>query len=736
MTSSILPNDPYYSSTTGPERSVKERSRPSTLDNQGMARKINSDLRRMRNHTGRWRRDAKEDYNFYSGDQWSDDDLGQLKESLRPVITYNRIQPIVDAVSGTEVNNRQEVQYYPREQGDIGVNEVLTGAAQWVRDECDAEDEESDSFVDLLISGMGWTETRIVYDEDPDGRIVIVRVDPLEMYWDTAARKRNLGDAKHVARVMDYDDEEFAATWPEWADKISPMSGQWDEGWTDDEGEAHFNDEIGYVGEEADAGYDQEKRIYKVIEYQWYELEPYYRTVNPSTGKIESVSMEAGAKLRPYMEQENIPMVKQFRRKYYRAFAVGYQLLERHELPVQTGFTYQAMTGKRDRNRRVWHGMVKQMKDPQKWANKFFSQILHVLNTNAKGGILAEQDAFLDPDEAEQAWAAPDSILYVQSGAISGPNPKIMPKPLGQYPQGTDKLMQFSLESFREVTGVNTEFVGQADANNRSGVVEIERKQSAITVLAPVFDALRRYRKSQGRVLLEYIREYISDGRLVRILGKDGTEQYVPLTRDETTIRYDVIVDDAPTSTNQKQRVFAVLSVLLQPLLAAGIPIPPEILDYTPLPHALVSKWKESLKPKEGEKKPSPDEIKAQGSAMKDQSIAQLNAAKAQVEQAQVGVLQAQTETERAKAQGLLAQAQAQVARLAELTPVDAAQAQHFVAKTGLEEQRTATEKIRGQTMLQDSLANENLIREKVDTEEARQVALRSKPNGQASNKR
>jgi hypothetical protein len=42
---------------------------------------------------------------------------------------------------------------------------------------------------------------RLDYDEDPAGLYIEESLDPLEMYWDSAARKKNLSDAKRMIRV-------------------------------------------------------------------------------------------------------------------------------------------------------------------------------------------------------------------------------------------------------------------------------------------------------------------------------------------------------------------------------------------------------------------------------------------------------------------------------------------------------------------------------------------------------
>src|SRR5690606_37124843 len=116
-------------------------------------------------------------------DQWSDEDRKQLEDQRRPVITFNRTLAIVKSVAGIEINGRHETAYIPRstEPGTVKANELLSAASQWMADETDAEDEQSEAFQDCITCGMGWTEPTLSYEEDPDGGYCETRIDPLEM---------------------------------------------------------------------------------------------------------------------------------------------------------------------------------------------------------------------------------------------------------------------------------------------------------------------------------------------------------------------------------------------------------------------------------------------------------------------------------------------------------------------------------------------------------------------------
>lgn len=552
-------------------------------------------------HSSTWRSQAKEDFSFVAGPgQWSEEDEQYLREEERPMLTFNRVLKYVRAICGIEANNRHETTFIPRELDNVGevkVNEVLSAGSNWMAAQCNADRQQSRAFRDAVICGMGWTEQALSYDDDPKGQYVETRCDPLEMFWDRNARDQNLMDAKRVGRVRKMLLSEAKALIPGVTDAPGMMDGDLDAYWASGAFDYRSRDaksqEQKELREENQVK-DDPKREVHIVQIQWWEYENYKYAFNPATGQTEAMDEQTFASLKEQADMAGveIPHTTMRRKKYLQAF-IGNKILQMGPCPRPDGFTLQSITHEPDDVAGVWFGIVRVLKDPQLWSNKWISQVMHMVNTTAKGGVIVEDDAVGDIRDFQKNFAKPQAVSVVKAGAIS--KGKIMAKPGAANLGGIMGLLEIAQAAFSDVTGMNLELMGMAD-RDQPGILEAQRKQAAMTILATLFDSLALFRVEVGRTRLHYLQTALADGRLIRVAGPDA-EMAIPLLRDKVTGKYDVIVDDAPTSPNTKEKTWATIQMLLPPLLQAGM-VPPKmvlkLLDYVPfLPSKLVQAFKQ-----------------------------------------------------------------------------------------------------------------------------------------------
>jgi hypothetical protein len=476
-----------------------------------------------RTYINEWRTEAREAFDLYAGKQWSEQDRQKLTEQQRVPVTFNRIAILIDAVIGYEVNNRQETRYIPRTPGDAKVNELLTEAAKYFRDSCDAEFEESDAFRDMAICGMGWTNDRITDERNSDYDLVRDRVDPLRMLWDPSSRKPNLEDARWLIYETTMSKGEAKALVPEWDGEYVSVDWQIED--TDVVGTNNPRDSY--------KGNDLEKaaiRQIKVLEYQYVIDEFEHVITNPMTGEVATLTNEQWLEL-PEADAKELGKMRVQRRKreWKRAFMIGGEVFEKKH-PYPKGPTYFCVTGKRDRNTGHWFGLVRSLRDPQMWSNKFLSQIMHLINTSAKPGYDVEKGAIDNVQKFEASAAKPGAINTFVDGALQ--QGRVQRREAVGLPPDLSNLMQYANESMQNVSGINQELLGMAD-RDQAGVLEYQRKQSAVTLLAPLFDSFRRYRKMAGRCWLYFMQHYLTDGRLIRITMDDGSQMNVPFQKGQ-----------------------------------------------------------------------------------------------------------------------------------------------------------------------------------------------------------
>ena len=667
----------------------------------------------MQKHSD-WYEEAKECFSYTSGrsystptkadgGQWPGSSATDMLSTGRQPIEFNRIGPIVDSICGLEVNNRQMIKAMPRTEGDAEVDERLSSLIEWARDETDAEDEESEMFRNAVICGRGFTETRIDFDEEPTGKIVQDCLDPLECGVDPGSKKPCFTDTRYFWRYRDVPTDEAKAMFPgvdpsmlhaAWAMTITPTDG----------GQGYKTD----YPEEQRPGFAPAlppKQV-RLVQVQWWERESRYLVAAPDADDPTDMAADEWESQAEEKQEQGYKAQKVERRRYYQAILGRMAVLEQVEKPC---FTIRACTGRWDRNKGYHYGVVRPCRDPQMLANKTLSQVLHILNTNAKGGLLMEKGAFANPRDAEKDWANPQKSILLNEGGLA----KVKNREAPQMPPVLSVLQEFSISSIRDVTGVSVEMLGLADRDQPASL-EYQRRQSAMTILASLFNSLRHYRKMQGRTLIELLK-LLPPGVLVRVLidPKQAMMGYVqqlgqwfqqvtgtmppPLPVEPTLedapklfqsamdvwqkvsqamqaqqqpappqppqpptaqfmkstkvgqvfdpaafgltddARFDVIVDETPSSPNQKEATWATIQPFIPEM---PLPLLPVVLKYSPLPETAVEELSDAIE-KMGGAGADPKAMQAQQQLMQEnqalklknqqlQDRSQLDAAKAQ----------------------------------------------------------------------------------------------------------
>lgn len=653
---------------------------PSEMEDDDLASWISSQRQKDWTAMGEWREEARTAYDFVAGRQWSDDDMATLKEQGRPAVTFNRLSPLVDAVCGAQLANRQEMTFLPRSGDDGGAAELIGGVVRWIRDQCDAEDEESNAFRDTVICGMGWVGTSMCYDYGAEGQIKEERIDPFDMGWDRSAKKKNLADAKHVWRVLRLPMEQVEADWPQFAGVVNAGRGI-----PPDAGAGrNVNPTRDQYADDDDSAQPQDTDVVEVLHFQWCEQRPQWHVLNDVTGQAQVLDAEQWAALGEKIGEdarEGLNYAKRKETRWFQAYQCGGEVAEVGECPDPQGPTYKVITGRWDRNQRRFYGLIREAMDPQRWANKWLVQGMHILNTSAKSGVLYEAGAVKDARKFEESYAKAGSLTEVEPGALAGG--RITPKTSAGFPAGFSDLMQFAISSIPDVTGLNREMLGSAN-RDQPGILEAQRKQAAQSTLAPLFDSLRRFYKNQGRLLLVFAQKYIPPSQWLRVTTPEGEAQTVQMAMLPDMTGYDIIVDQAPTSPNQKTEVWQALQPML-PAIMKQVPGPlvMKLMKFSPLPESVVKEMEKELD-KLAQQPPPPDPV-----MMKAQADMQMMQAKTQ---ADLALKQAELEQTRQQSAMELQQSAAQFEMNMQMKRMEAAQAMELERMRAAQQAQLARE--------------------------------------------
>lgn len=504
-------------------------------------------------------KNAKKDYEFHQGDQWSSAEKVTLRERGQPEVVENEIQPRVNRIVGQYKQIKTRIKFRGRNMDfDEATAQTLSDLTLYVQQSTGYEYEEGEMFIDGQISGFGCIECYVEFDDMYQPSIRIRHEDSLNVFPDPYSIRYDWGDANFVCRAKWIPMDDAKALYP---DKVVELNGFVSYGQAETQGIDTMR-KLDYVDEKF-------KRV-RLVEVWYKEKEKRVIAIIPGnmqegiSSDVQDATKFSETKLKK-LEKQGAKIVDKLEEKIKMAVYCGSILLESKDspynhkkFPLIPYYVFRKKNGEP-------YSIVRALISPQEEINKRRSKALHLLNTNQ---AIMEEGSVIDEDELRREIAKPDGIIKVRKYDRFQ---LVKNVELAQSQMG---LLAESKESVKRISGIQDT---PADTGQLRSGAALQRKQAMTDViLTPIFENLRRTRMLIGKQIYELIKQYFTEEKMYYVLDDINKARQVELTDDILKkikeAEYDIIVEEAPDTTTIQDEQFGMLSQLIQ-----GFQLPPNL---------------------------------------------------------------------------------------------------------------------------------------------------------------
>src|SRR5574343_208726 len=570
----------------------------------------------------KWQREAREDFMFRDGYQWTSNERRILQEEMRPVLTFNLTKSSVDLIMGMNEDNKVVFRCSPVDPTDGFLCEVLNDLTYWIQENNRFADEEDDALESGTICGRGYVGIDFAPDPKRFGDILMKEssIPVHEIHFDPSSRRRDLSDAAYIFWDRWYKPADFKVRYPKIRDKkiedfIALTQGSQDPWGVQspmDSSQMHYDIPVDYTSDTSDYDkplevefFDKNSRMIRVVHMEYWEAYKRSYLFIPDEKRWEEITGRKLDELKvafaeSYPDSEFIVEDMMDKKVSWLEF-IGNDILYDDDSPLPfKGFSIcpTFVYGDASKKTNNHFGVVRLMKDPQREVNKRWSQALNMLNQQIQPGVFAETDAFVDLNQAEKSMKEAGSISWVNPGGLN----KIKERTVPRFPDAPMQMEQFSQEIIKKITGINPDLLGQDRGRQEPGVVVRLRQQQGVVLLKPLFKAFNNMKKDLFLRQLSIIMEYMPDEQILRILGSsdryaidpttgviaDKLSQSVANIRDVRNIEYNVIAEES--SGNMSKRMLE-LTALME-MQKSGFPVDPmQIIEKMNIPESDKQRW-------------------------------------------------------------------------------------------------------------------------------------------------
>lgn len=530
-----------------------------------------------------WAQRGKKAVEFVEGKQWSEAALKKLDEEERPAFTFNKIAPLVRLVQGYHRNNRTDVKVLPGHDG-TGTKagaDALTHVCKVISEINQEPYVDTEVFMDGIISGRGYYDQRLSFENNDYGEIEISARDPFAIKLDPDGDQYDLNKSNFVGedRWVTIDEVQYtygkaaaamvapllgarnymggipASIW-EYSDEIAPWRS-----FGGKRGENAYLPIDSYIA----SAFDPARKNIRLFDCQHYirvmqkcflDLETGAREPIPDfwdETRIRKVLDWTEGKYRAKGRLSPLRVVIRPMRRVRWTTMIGDLIVFDNWSPYES-FTITPFFPYFRRGQTK--GMVDDLIDPQQEINKRRSSQIEQVTRTAHSGWKYHKNSLSESGKQNIA----------RNGAMPGVNiewqgePHMEPKRIeaAAPPVAFERLETKGADDLREISGINESALGQLDRVQSGRALEARTRQAVVSIQT-YMDNMSRTKELGGRKKIELIQNHYTEKRIYRAFGSDGKDKLVTINErmasgeianNVTEGKYSLVIDETPLSSS------------------------------------------------------------------------------------------------------------------------------------------------------------------------------------------
>lgn len=493
---------------------------------------------------------AVEDLHFaYDEDGQWEADVKELRKG-RPCYTFNKVRGAIRQVVNDMRQSRPGIQVRAVDSsGDPKLAETLSGLVRNIESISNAETAYDTGGEYAVACGVGaWRVTTQYADDDSfEQDIILKRIrNPFTVYFDPAALEYDKRDARYcfVSETMGRD--EFNERYPD-----ASVSSFESEG----------------LGEGLERWYAQDDTV-RIAEY-WYKKPEQAELALLSDGRVVELT-EKIEKVRDELAQMGIRVVRTrtvTKDCVYMEIVSGNEILEGPYKWPGKFIPIVPVYGEEIDIEGEWKyaGLTRWAKDAQRSYNYHRSTMIELIDLQPKTPYLLTPKMIEGQEKIWQNVYRKNLPFLLYKPDPNAPGGRPTREAAAQIPAAYVQESITASDDIKATTGIYDASLGQR-SNETSGRAILARQREGDVATFAFMDNLARSIKYTGEILVDLIPKIYDTERVVRVLGKDGGEEYVTLNQtvmdqktaqpvvinDITKGKYDVTVTTGPSYTTQR----------------------------------------------------------------------------------------------------------------------------------------------------------------------------------------